>query len=171
MKKNLIFLLFINFAVFGFSQGFSTNNEITPKDLSIVAIRNLLDKEDYFYKSALVDNSIILKLGNNMVTYDLTIELVENFLFFTSSIETSESISEQRLKRVVSIWNEEYQGFHININYKKDSSGKLNTSIENLYFYSCIGGINSDNLNSTITFINRFFEDLISYLKDEDAII
>lgn len=170
MKKHLIFLLFINFAVFGFSQGTSTNNEITPKDLSITAIRNLLDEEDYFYKSALVDNSIILKLGNNMDTYDLTIELIENFLFFTSSIETSESISEQRLKRVVSIWNEEYQGFHININYKKDNSGKLNTSIENLYFYTCIGGINSDNLNSTITFINIFFEDLISYLKDEDAI-
>ena len=170
MKKHLIFLLFINFAVFGFSQGTSTNNEIAPKDLSITAIRNLLDEEDYFYKSALVDNSIILKLGNNMDTYDLTIELIENFLFFTSSIETSESISEQRLKRVVSIWNEEYQGFHININYKKDNSGKLNTSIENLYFYTCIGGINSDNLNSTITFINSFFEDLISYLKDEDAI-
>lgn len=170
MKKHLIFLLFINFAVFGFSQGTSTNNEIAPKDLSITAIRNLLDEEDYFYKSALVDNSIILKLGNNMDTYDLTIELIENFLFFTSSIETSESISEQRLKRVVSIWNEEYQGFHININYKKDNSGKLNTSIENLYFYTCIGGINSDNLNSTITFINIFFEDLISYLKDEDAI-
>ncbi len=170
MKKHLIFLLFINFAVFGFSQGTSTNNEIAPKDLSITAIRNLLDEEDYFYKSALVDNSIILKLGNNMDTYDLTIELIENFLFFTSSIETSESISEQRLKRVVSIWNEEYQGFHININYKKDNSGKLNTSIENLYFYTCIGGINSDNLNSTITFINRLFEDLISYLKDEDAI-
>lgn len=140
MKKHLIFLLFINFAVFGFSQGTSTNNEIAPKDLSITAIRNLLDEEDYFYKSALVDNSIILKLGNNMDTYDLTIELIENFLFFTSSIETSESISEQRLKRVVSIWNEEYQGFHININYKKDNSGKLNTSIENLYFYTCIGG-------------------------------
>ncbi len=170
MKKHLIFLLFINFAVFGFSQGTSTNNEIAPKDLSITAIRNLLDEEDYFYKSALVDNSIILKLGNNMDTYDLTIELIENVLFFTSSIETSESISEQRLKRVVSIWNEEYQGFHININYKKDNSGKLNTSIENLYFYTCIGGINSDNLNSTITFINRLFEDLISYLKDEDAI-
>lgn len=170
MKKHLIFLLFINFAVFGFSQGTSTNNEIAPKDLSITAIRNLLDEEDYFYKSALVDNSIILKLGNNMDTYDLTIELIENFLFFTSSIETSESISEQRLKRVVSIWNEEYQGFHININYKKDNSGKLNTSIENLYFYTCIRGINSDNLNSTITFINRLFEDLISYLKDEDAI-
>lgn len=170
MKKHLIFLLFINFAVFGFSQGTSTNNEIAPKDLSITAIHNLLDEEDYFYKSALVDNSIILKLGNNMDTYDLTIELIENFLFFTSSIETSESISEQRLKRVVSIWNEEYQGFHININYKKDNSGKLNTSIENLYFYTCIGGINSDNLNSTITFINIFFEDLKSYLKDEDAI-
>ncbi len=140
MKKYLILLFFINFAVFGFSQGVSNNNEIAPKDLNITAIRNLLDKEDYFYKSALVDNSIILKLGSNMVTYDLTIELIEDFLFFTSSIETSESISEQRLKRVVSIWNEEYQGFHINTNYKKDNSGKLNTSIENLYFYSCIGG-------------------------------
>lgn len=171
MKKHLIFLLFINFAVFGFSQGSSTNNEIAPQNLSIVAIRNLLDEEDYFYKSALVDNSIILKLGNNMVTYDLTIRLVEDFLLlFTSSIETSESISAQRLERLVSNWNEENQLFPIYINYTKDNTGELKTLIENLYFYTCIGGINSDNLNSTLIIINSLFEDLISYLKDEDAI-
>ena len=156
MNRKRIALFFVLILLITYS---AFSKDLAASQISGKSLRELLSQEYYKDSSIDEDGDLLIKTGG--VNLYLRIDAERFLLKFTTSWEKNDSISDAGLNKILCNWNTE-KIFANAYSYNK--------SIR-LQYYMCFdGGVNSENLNSTLEWLFSLADSFWDFLEEEDAI-
>lgn len=155
MKKRCVFFAVLLLFFIG---------DIAAADLNVSKISNetllkILDSK--YSEHASIDEDGDIKIKEDGLKIFIEIDAERNFLKFSSGWKKNDSISDNRLFKILNEWNRTTVFTTV---FSHDEVIFIN------YFLCIDGGINSENFNGTISWLFSIADAFNDYLEKEDAL-
>ena len=167
MKRNLFFASAAALALsfFCVHPGFAEPVTLSASKVSMDTLRPLIDKDVVQHE---VDGDGDLKIEKDDIVAYVEVDAERNLIHFFAIAQGSKSVSDSRAMKLVNNWNSKkiFTAVHYEVPSDRKSEGG---SFWIEYYMKYTGGLNSVNLNDSLSLFFDIADEFFDYLDTEDA--